>query len=177
MTGALPAPEFSRMVDLRQITEAPLTIRATPEECRALARRFGLVSVGQLDATVSLIADGAVVNATGRMNAAWVQACAVSAEDLPMTAQVALAFRFVPETQAHAPDEEVELSDAELDEIGYAGTSFDLGEAVAQSMALEIDPFATGPEAARARAAAGIIDETASGAFAALAGLKLDKKD
>ena len=175
MTTQIPAPEFSRMVDLRQITEAPLVVSATEDERRALARRFDLVSVDRLEATVSLIAEGAVVNATGRLSAAWVQPCAVSAEDLPVTADELIAFRFVPETRAHSPEEEVELSDTELDEIEYTGTSFDLGEAVAQSLALAIDPFAVGPEAERARAAAGIVDENASGPIAALAGLKVKK--
>ena len=39
----------------------------------------------------------------------------------------------------------------ECDEIGYSGTIFDIGEAVAQSLALAIDPFATGPQAEAAR--------------------------
>ncbi len=49
---------------------------------------------------------------------------------------------------------------------------FDLGEAVAQSLALAIDPYAVGPSAEQARKDAGLGDEAASGPFAALAGLK-----
>lgn len=168
-------PEFHHPIDLRQIGNDPVTLVANEAERAALAVRFGLVSLDRLEATVVLEPDGGVVNARGRMSAVWVQPCAVSGEDLPQQADEAIAFRFVPEGQPHAPDEEIELSEGDCDEIEYAGTAFDLGEAVAQSLALAIDPFAVGPEADRARKAAGILDESAAGAFAALAGLKLKK--
>ena len=48
----------------------------------------------------------------------------------------------------------------------------DPGEAVAQSLALAIDPFAEGPGAEEARRRAGILSESAAGPFAALAALK-----
>ena len=67
-----------------------------------------------------------------------------------------------------------ELDAKACDEIEYSGTSFDLGEAVAQSLALVIDPFAVGPNAEEARRKAGLIGEEAAGPFAALA--KLTKK-
>ena len=82
-----------------------------------------------------------------------------------------VALLFVPERNI-AADEEVELGADDLDEIPYAGSIIDLGEAVAQSLALAIDPFATGPEADEARRRAGMLDAQASGPFAALAGLK-----
>lgn len=168
-------PEFSRMVDLRQITAAPVSLVASAEERAALAARFALVRIDRLEATVSLEADGAVVSASGHLQAEWVQPCAISGEDLAQSADEPIALRFVPARTDHRPDEEIELSEHELDEIEYSGTSFDLGEAVAQSLALAIDPFAAGPEAEAARKAAGIVSEGEAGAFAALAGLKLGK--
>ncbi|MFC3173746.1 DUF177 domain-containing protein [Novosphingobium bradum] len=168
------ASEFSRIVELRQITGAPLHLVANADERAALARRFALVRLDRLEATVSLVAEGLVVAVAGRMAADWVQPCAISGEDLPQGGEEAISLRFVPERQ-HKPDEEIELSASELDEIEYAGTAFDLGEAVAQSLALAIDPFAAGPEAEQARQAAGIVGEGEAGAFAALAGLKLPK--
>jgi len=170
------APEFSRMIDLRQITPAPLTLTATETERAALAARFGLVSVAGLEATVALAADGDTVMAKGRLKAAWVQPCAVSGEDLPQAADEPLALRFVPAGNHDTSDEEIELSESDCDEIGYTGTTFDLGEAIAQSLALAIDPFATGPNAERARKEAGIIEEGQSGPFAALSALKLGKE-
>ena len=168
-------PEFSRIVDLRLLTEAPLVLTATAEECRALAARFDLVTVERLAAELALIREGAVITATGRMRAAWVQPCAISGEDLAQSADELISFRFVPRSAAHTPAEEVELSGEALDEIEYDGTTFDLGEEVAQSLGLAIDPFAAGPDADAARQAAGIFSEDPAGPFAALSGLKLGK--
>lgn len=168
-------PEFSRLVDLRQITAAPVTLVATEPERACLAARFSLLRIDRLEATVSLEAAGDVVAATGRLHAEWVQPCAVSGEDLAQSADEPIALRFVPARTDHAPDEEIELSESELDDIEYSGTSFDLGEAIAQSLALAIDPFAAGPEAEAARKAAGIVSEGEASPFAALAGLKLKK--
>lgn len=167
-------PEFSRTVDRERIGDGNRRIEADAAERAALARRFGLVSIARLEADLALAADAAVITATGRMRADFVQSCAVSGEDIPVRIDEPLSFRFVPEA-SHRPDEEVELSEEDCDEIEYAGTQFDLGEAVAQSLALTIDPFATGPEADRVRKEQGLLDENASGPFAALAALK--KKD
>jgi len=162
--------EFSRPVDLRQIVERPVAIEATPEERKALARRFALVRIDRLEAEVRIEVDGQAVNATGRLRAAIVQSCAISGEDLPVAIDEPLALRFVPEKPI--AEEEVELDERELDEIPFEGHSFDLGEAVAQSLALAIDPYAVGPDAEQVRKEAGLLDEAASGPFAALAALK-----
>ena len=50
----------------------------------------------------------------------------------------------MPPAAPHRPDEEVELEADDCDEIEFDGTQFDLGEALAQSLALAIDPFLTG---------------------------------
>ncbi|MCX7864669.1 MAG: DUF177 domain-containing protein, partial [Novosphingobium sp.] len=52
------------------------------------------------------------------------------------------------------------------DEIDYAGLPIDIGEAVAQSLALAIDPYATGPAAEQARTA--LVSERDSNPFAGL---------
>ena len=68
---------------------------------------------------------------------------------------------------------EIELEAEDLDEIEYAGEKFDLGEAIAQSLALAIDPYAEGPNAEEARKKAGIeLDDAPRGPLAeALKGL------
>ena len=166
--------EFTRWVDIRAIDEAPLVLTASLDECQALARRFDIVRIDRLEATVALAREGAVVTAKGRLCAAIVQACAISAEDLPVAINEALDFRFVP-TSHHRPDEELELTADECDEIEFTGTRFDLGEAVAQSLVLAIDPFAEGPDADRVRREVGLLGEAAAGPFAALTVLKLNK--
>ncbi len=157
------ASEFSRKGDIRRIDTAPVKLEANEEERAALAKRFALVTISRLEAELELSADGAEVNATGTLEADIVQSCAVSGDDLPAEIREKLVFRFVPESELDeiTPDEEVELEAEELDEIPYSGTSFDLGEAVAQSLALAIDPYATGPNADDVRKKAGIKDDDA----------------
>jgi len=70
------------------------------------------------------------------------------------------------------PDEEVELSERELDLIFYDGTAIDLGEAVAETLALSLDPYPRAPNAEEALKAAGVKSEEEAGPFAALAGLR-----
>jgi len=166
----MSAPEFSRTVDRRHLKAAPLRLAAGEAERKALARRFGLVAIDRLEAEVSLEADGEAVDAAGTLSADLVQSCAITGDDLPVTIEEPLTLRFVPETPVIV--EELELAEEELDEIPYSGTAFDLGEAVAQSLELALDPFATGPEADRVRKEKGLLDEAASGPFAALAALK-----
>lgn len=171
-TPAFKAPEFSRIIDVRYIEPKPQTYTATPEECAALARRFGLVAIHSLSATLTLTREASAVLAKGRLVSAIVQSCAVSAEDLPVRIDEPLALRFVPAAAIEAtPDEEVELTEDILDDIPYTDERFDLGEELAQSLALAIDPFAVGPEAEQVRAA-GLLGDEPSGPFAALAALK-----
>ncbi len=145
---------------------------ASVEECAALARRFGLVRIDRLEAELGLTRAGQGAEGRGRIEAAIVQACAISGEDLPVAVSEPLFFRFVPLAEGHSLDEEVELDADDCDEIEFTGSLIDPGEAVAQSLALAIDPFAAGPDAEEARRRAGLLGEGEAGPFAALAGLK-----
>ncbi len=175
----MSAPEFSRPVRLKQIDARPVTIAASAEECAQLARRFDLRSVKDLSAELMLEREGDDVLADGHLAAHIVQSCAVSGEDLPVTIEETLRFRFVPAGPEPEPagDEpiEIEFDSVDRDEIEYRGDGIDLGEAVAQSLALAIDPYAEGPDADAARSAAGLVsDDAPRGPLAdALAGLKL----
>ncbi|MEL1251346.1 YceD family protein [Aurantiacibacter gilvus] len=171
-------PEFSRMVDRRSITAEPVTLTATEAECAALAERFAIVSIERLKAVVSLEASGEDVHAKGTLEARVVQSCAVSGDDLQVAISEPLSLHFVPERALpdYAPDEEVELSEEELDQIPYDGTAFDIGEAVAQTLGLAIDPYLEGPNADEARRRHGLVEEgEQDGPLAeALRGLKKD---
>lgn len=165
-------PELSRMIDRRHILERPVEITATADECVALSHRFALVRIDRLEATVQLTAKGDRISADGRLQADFVQTCAVSGDDLPGSIDVPLAIHFVPEQPIEA--EELEVAEDELDDIPYTGTTFDLGEAVAQTLALSIDPYAVGPNADKVRKEKGLLEPGAVGPFAALAALKKD---
>jgi hypothetical protein len=163
---------FERIVKLDRLP-AELSIEADAAECVALARRFGLPAVHALLASVSLSQDGDSVEARGRLSARFDQRCAIADEPFANSIDEPLAIRFVPAIAPGTEDEAIEFADEDADEIEYDGTSFDLGEAVAQSFGLALDPYATGPDAELARRAGGIVEEDApSGPFSALAALK-----
>ncbi|WP_232280975.1 YceD family protein [Novosphingobium nitrogenifigens] len=166
-------PEFTRILDIRQLPVGPHDYSADETERRRLAGRFGLSAIETFTATVTVAAENDVVSATGRIHAAIIQPCAISGEDFPVRIDEPLALRFIPATgNAASPDEEIEITSSDCDEIEYEGLTFDLGEALAQSLALAIDPFAEGPNADKARAEHGLSGESQGGAFAALAALK-----
>lgn len=160
MTAA-PTPEFSRPADRRHLKAGPVRLEANEAERSALAQRFGIVAVGRLVASIDCVADGEVVNASGTIEADIVQLCAISGDELPQSIREEITLRFVPEREI--TDEEIELEEDDLDETPYSGTSFDLGEAVAQSLALAIDPYATGPDAQHVREEHGLAEKTADG--------------
>jgi len=169
----LPAdPEWQRVIDIRQLPAGPCEITADPAERHRLAERFSLSAIDSLAATVRFAAEGDRIGVTGRIRAAIIQACAISGEDFPVLIDEPVDLRFVPQREAAPPDEEIELSAEACDEIDYDGLSFDLGEALAQTLALAIDPFAQGPDADRARIEHGLTGPEATGPFAALAALK-----
>lgn len=173
-----PVPhELSRMIKARPLPADPVVIEASAAECAALAQRFGLGAVESLRAEVALDQKPRAVRATGRLTASIMQPCAISGEDFAVRIDEPIDLRFIEETQrAPAADEEIELEADDCDEIGYSGDMFDLGEAVAQTLGLAIDPYAEGPNADAARKAAGILQEGEQpGPLAAmLAALKKD---
>ena len=93
-------------------------------------------------------------------------------------AAVEEAFRveFRPLPAGGRPEEEIELGEGELDVVFYEGGAVDLGEAVAQTLLLALDPYPRSPAAEAALREAGVKSEEEarieSSPFAALAALK-----
>ena len=172
------APELSRAIKPRALPAGPVVVDASEAECAALARRFGVSHIGGLHAEATLEPGDGGVEVRGTLAATIEQPCAVTGDPLRYDVREAFEMRFVPAgtAPAFAPDEEVELDAGDLDEIEYEGDAFDLGEAVAQTLALAIDPYREGPGADAARKAAGIVsdeDVAPSGPLAeALRGLR-----
>ena len=116
---------------------------ATAAECAALARRFGIPGVGALAATLSLRHDrDGAIRAEGRLEADVTQACVVSLEPVAQHVSAPLLLRFLP--PGAAPDDDPESPD----EIETDGDTLDLGEAVAEQLALALDPYPRRPDAA-----------------------------
>ncbi len=159
------AVEFSRPLALGRVGPEGRTeiLVATEAECAALARRFGIPAVERLRATLRLVPeeDGAIM-VRGRIEAAVVQDCVVTLEPVPQRVAEDIAFRLLPAGRepAEGPDDP--------DEIETENDVAELGEVVAEQLALALDPY---PRAAGAELPAEASDASA-GAFAGLAALR-----
>lgn len=167
-------PEFSRPIKLDTLGAAPRAeqIEADAEEREALARRFGLLALDALDAELTLVRDGDAVTLTGRLRALAAQACVASGAPVPAEVDEAIDLHFRPAPAAGRADEEIELGEGEMDVLFHDGSAIDIGEAVAQSLALALDPYPRAPDAEAALREAGVKSEAEAGPFAALAALK-----
>ena len=104
-----------------------------------LAARFGLASVDSLSAELEAWRAEGGLAVEGRFAARVVQYCAVSNAPVPAHVEERIAVRFqrLPEEIA----EELELEEDQLDILPLAGDEVDLGELVAQSLALALPPY------------------------------------
>ena len=170
----MTAPEFSRIVRIDTLGEGPrrIAVAAGEGERTALARRFGLVAIDRLTADLALRRNGAEIVMEGRLAARVVQACVASGA--PLEAEVAAPFeiRFRPQPEEADGEQEVELGAAELDTVFYDAAQIDAGEAVAETLFLNLDPYPRAPGAEDALKAAGVKSEAEAGPFGALAGLR-----
>jgi uncharacterized metal-binding protein YceD (DUF177 family) len=168
----MTAPEFSRLERIDTIGEGEreIAVTATESERAALAERFALKAIDRLEGIFRVRRDAAGVVARGTVRAAVVQSCVVTDDALPVSVDEPVALRFIAE---HKPEgDEIELDEDALDTMGFDGAAIDLGEAAAETMALALDPFPRGPNAAAALRAAGVISEEEAKPLGALAGLK-----
>lgn len=168
--------EFSRPMtpaEAKRQSE-PLLLVSDESERAAIAKRFGLLAIDRLEATLAIMAEGDSVKAEGALDAAVVQACIASGEPVPATIAVPIAVRFVPNAalEAAQEDAEIELASDDLDVIGFSGGRFDLGEMVAESLALELDPYPRHADAERFLKERGVKGEAEVGSFGALAALR-----
>ena len=171
-------PEFSRPVRIDTLGAAPreLSIGASEAERSALAKRFGLVGIDRLSAEASVKRSAGEVRAEGTLSASVVQSCVATGEPVPAELVEEFSIVFRPHPEDVKEEEEIELSEGELDVVFYTGSAVDLGEAVAETLSLSLDPYPRMPESEEALREAGVKSEEQHRAetspFAALAGLK-----
>jgi len=165
--------DFARRLPLDQIRDGDrVDLTADEQECAAIARRLGLLSLDRLEAHAVLSRDGQKVRAIGRLKAAVEQACVATGVSVPAHIDEPFELSFMPEPKLGGPDDEIELSPADLDTIFHDGSAIDLGEAITDTLALALDPYPRSAEADSALKEAGVISEEEAGPFAALAALK-----
>jgi uncharacterized metal-binding protein YceD (DUF177 family) len=170
------AIEFSRPVLVERLAndERLYEIEANALERAALAARYGILALDALTARLRLqrMPGSTKVRLAGRFSADVVQSCVVSLEPVP--AHLEEDFVLVFAGERHKDEEEVVVAfDDEDPPEPIENGIIDLGEAVAEHLALALDPF---PRAAHATFENG--DEPAqdtpgkASPFAALASLK-----
>jgi uncharacterized metal-binding protein YceD (DUF177 family) len=147
-----------------------LDLTAGEDERSAIARRLGLGVLSCLEAHAVLSRDGEVVRARGRLAAALEQSCVVSNEPVPAHIDEPFELVFMPEPEVG--EEEIELGGGDLDVVFHDGSEIDLGTAIADTLALSLNPYPRSAGAEAALKEAGVLTEAEASPFAVLAKLK-----
>lgn len=188
MSKDVPGKEFSHVVEVDRIGPQGLQLQLEADQAArtALARRLRILGVLSLKAELKLVPEALAghFRLTGQLDAEVEQACVVSLE--PVRQQVSEVFlrRFGPEsaagTQAEVEDDEAEWLDPDADDPPdpVIGGQIDLGEVVAEELALGLDPYPRKPGAELPASYREAPEEGGKiSPFAALAKLKAAKKD
>ena len=141
--------EFSRLLKTEDIAALPLQreVRATKEECRALARRFHLEALEHLAAQLRASAwNRGGVRVEGELKAQVLQRCVVSLEPMPQGIDKRFVSFFTPPDALDEVSMENLPVEVEAPEVIEA-QGVDLGELVAQQLSLALDPYPHLPDA------------------------------
>lgn len=138
-------PEFSRLVSVADMAHGPRTfeLNAESDERKALARRFGLQSIDRLEAKVRLRlrAGGRRVSLKADFQADVVQSCVLTLQPVEHHIEAAIKVHFAPSDEIDSPRiVDIDL-DAEDPPEALIDGKIDMGEVVAEHLALELDPF------------------------------------
>jgi len=149
-----------------------LDLVADEAERQAIARRLGLNALDRLEAHAVLSRKGEIVRAEGRLLASLEQSCVVTNDPVASHVDEPFNLIFAPEPASGGGDEEIELGEADCDMVFHDGAAIDLGTAIADTLALSIDPYPRSAGADAALKEAGVMSEAEASPFAALAKLR-----
>jgi len=106
--------------------------------------------------------------------AALDQSCVITGDPVAAHVDEHFDLLFTPEPIESA-DEEIELGESDCDVVFYDGASIDLGGAIADTLALSLDPYPRSAGAEAALKEAGVMTEEQASPFAVLAKLRKDE--
>ncbi|HEY6049171.1 MAG TPA: DUF177 domain-containing protein, partial [Sphingomicrobium sp.] len=132
---------------------------ADEAERSAIAKRLGLASLERLEAHVCIERASNVVRAKGRLLASLDQSCVVTGEPIAASVDEPFEMIFMPEPSVARSDEEIELGAGDCDVVFYDGATIDLGSAIADTLALSLDPYPRSAAADAALKEAGVMSE------------------
>ena len=165
--------DFAHRLPLNQIRDGErIDLSADEGERRQIAERLGLRSLDRFEAHATLDRKGEIVRARGRLKAILRQSCVVTDEPVDAHADEPFDIYFLPEPSSSSPDEEIELRESDCDVVFHDGGAIDLGQAIADTLALTLEPYPRSPGAEATLKEAGVLTEAEAGPFAALAKLK-----
>ena len=164
---------FAHCLRLDRIRDGErIDLTADDREREGIAARLALESLDRLEAHATLSRKGAIVEVRGRILASLDQSCVVTGERVPAHVDEPFDILFMPEPQISRSDEEIELGTTDCDVVFHDGSTIDLGTAIADTLALSVDPFPRSAGADAALKEAGVLTEVEASPFAALAKLK-----
>ena len=164
---------FAHHLRLDQIRDGDrIDLVADDPERGAIAKRLGLQALDRLEAHVTLSRTGEVVRATGRIGASLDQSCVVTSEPVPAHVDEPFEILFTPEPAKAEPDQEIELGESDCDVVFHDGAVIDLGTAIADTLALSLEPYPRSASADASLKEAGVLTEEQASPFAVLAKLK-----
>ena len=141
-----PTPEFSRpfAVDRLKKGEMVVEIEADAAEKAALASRFGLIAVDRLAAELRLarVPGDAMIRMSGRLEADVTQSCVITLEPVPSRVEASFSRLYEPREEEVPSEKDVALDPDDDDPPEpVIDAAIDLGEAVAEQLSLELEPF------------------------------------
>lgn len=146
--GHWPPPELSRPFSVARLTEEgePFRFEAGSAERAALATRFELLDLPSLTAEgrISTFDHGHGVRVEGIVRAEVVQACVVTLEPVPARIEEPFVRTYTSRLSSRVADVEAEaVVDMEEDDPPepLTGGTVDVGEAVAETLGLALDPY------------------------------------
>lgn len=139
--GTSMEAEFSHILTLAELklNQDAITLEADSNQCAALAVRFDLPAIYSLKANITMLDNP--IQMRGKMSAQIDQICVATGETIQCSIEEDIAINFLETPIVDPNDSEVELENEDCETIFHNGREIDIGEAIAQSLYLAIDPF------------------------------------
>ncbi len=139
--------ELSRTIEVTRVPPGgrAFEIVATAAERKALAARLRLEAIGKLEARgrIAWMPGEEILEVEGHIEAEVTQCCVVSLEPFEHSLSFSFTRRFTLEGQPNTGEVVVDVERDEPEPL--EGTILDLGEIVAEELALSLDPYPRGP--------------------------------
>jgi len=138
-----PNNELKHIINLERVCadRSAYTVTASLEECQALAKRFGLISVESLEAKYQIERGQSSregYHLTGKLQAIVVQRCVVTLKPVREEVEATLDLEVVDKKF----EEEDPLDPEEEEDFEYSiQGEIDLGELTAQYLSLSLNPY------------------------------------